>query len=336
MAPGRDLLFAMTSEGHRFPILDLTHDAFKVSRDPQFLERLLREYVAADRRQRRVPAVVQKWLMRTMARRSPLMKALIHPDSDHFDGLSTYVIKLGDKNLPSPFDGRLEKRIAGSPHALLTRVRMQQIAGMMATAVRSDPHLWGPRTLHLLNIAGGPAFDSINALLMLAEDEPALLDRRIEIEVLDLAGPGAAFGQAAIEQLTRPGAPLAGVDVVFRHIPYDWNDTRPLRERLEAIRAEGGIALLSSEGGLFEYANDAAVSANLELLGQFGDIVRNVFGSVTVDEETVATDYFTLQRRGLSGFQPIAAAAGWELASWSGSGLSHQVCLRRSSAPDAH
>lgn len=324
----RDVLFATTNEGHRFPILDLTHQAFKVRSDPAFLDELLAKYAAADRRQRRVPTALQKWLMRNLARRSPLMKALIQPESDHFDGLSTYVIKLGDKNLPPPFDGRLEKRIAGSPHALLTRVRMQQIAGMMADTIRTDPLFRGAQTLHFLNIAGGPAFDSINALLALAQDAPELLDRRIEIQVLDLASSGAAFGRASIAELTRPGGPLAGVDVTLNHIAYDWNDTRPLEAVLETIRAQNGLALLSSEGGLFEYASDAAVVDNLTLLAQFGDVARYVYGSVTVDATTIANAYFTLQRRGLRGFIPIASAAGWELVTSNGSGLSHQVCLR--------
>jgi hypothetical protein len=82
--------------------------------------------------------------------------------------------------------------------------------------------------LHLVNIAGGPALDSINALIMLARAHATLIHRPIAIHVLDAQQDGPTFGARTVLALTAPGGPLNGLDVQFQHHAYDWNDTAPL------------------------------------------------------------------------------------------------------------
>jgi hypothetical protein len=76
--------------------------------------------------------------------------------------------------------------------------------------------------LLLLNIGGGSAIDSLNALLLLHRERPgSLADRGIRIYVLDLDTAGPTFGARALAALQAEGAPLHGLDIRLTHVPYD-------------------------------------------------------------------------------------------------------------------
>src|SRR5262249_15466496 len=137
--------------------------------------------------------------------------------------------------------------------------------------------------LHLVNIAGGPALDSINALIILAGAHATLIRRPIAIHVLDAQQDGSTFGARALIALTETGGPLHGLEVQFQHHPYDWNDAAPLARLLVGFAARGAVIAASSEAGLFEYGTDDAVIANLTALGRVG--VAIVAGSVTSSSE---------------------------------------------------
>jgi len=94
------------------------------------------------------------------------------------------------------------------------------MAGALAPALSADTR----RPLHLMNIAGGPAIDSLNTLIVLRKESPGILAaRQVFINVLDVDDAGPAFGKAALAALSVEGAPLHGVRVVFRHAHYDWS-----------------------------------------------------------------------------------------------------------------
>jgi hypothetical protein len=58
------------------------------------------------------------------------------------------------------------------------------------------------RPVHLIDIAGGPAIDSLNALILLHKNHPGILkERNLSIDVLDLDESGAKFGEAALAVL---------------------------------------------------------------------------------------------------------------------------------------
>lgn len=57
---------------------------------------------------------------------------------------------------------------------------------------------------------------------------------------------------------------MAGLDITFEHLSYDWNHPSRLGEILDAF-PESALAAGSSEGGLFEYGSDEAILANLEM-----------------------------------------------------------------------
>ena len=247
----RAVVFATTADGLTLPVIDVTHPAFAVSDDPASLAARRDAFLAWDRRNRRIPWIVTWLLMRLAAQRSLLLRKIMASDNEYLDSISTYLFKLGTDHLPPGFDGPADRRVAAAPHMALVRLRMQQIALLLAEALLAPladaPHA----PLHLVNIAGGPALDSISALIMLARAHATLIRRPIMIHVFDAQQDGPTFGARALLALTAPPGPLHGIEVEFQHHPYDWNYTVPLARLLAGLAASGAIIAASAEGGLF-------------------------------------------------------------------------------------
>ncbi|WP_119270769.1 hypothetical protein [Taklimakanibacter deserti] len=191
-------------------------------------------------------------------------------------------MKLGADNLVPPFDSPADRRFAASPHITLMRLRTQQVASLIAEAIAADQAFASDAPLHLVNVTGGPALDSINSLILLKHREPRLLQRPIVIHVLDRNEDGALFGANALAVLKEDDNPLAGVDAAFVHHDYDWNTAQDLERLLEKLTAAGGVVGASSEGGLFEYGSDDAIIADLRVLHEYS---RFIAGSVTSGDE---------------------------------------------------
>ncbi len=330
-APQRgDLVYARTREGFELPVIDLTNPRFAVSDDPAESSAAHEAFVRDERRRRHIPQFIMRMMLRSAARKSRLVRTMFQSNEGFLDGISTYVMKLGPDNLVPPYDSPMDRRVAGSPHVILVRLRMQQVAHFIAEGVIDDLAAAPDAALCLINIGGGPALDSINALIRLRRDRPALLDRRIAIEVLDASPDGAFFGANALAALQAGNGPLAGLKIEMRHHAYDWNETAVLESLLAQHAASGAIVAASSEGALFEYGSDAAIVANLKALRAGG--ARFATGSVTSADETrqrmIAQTRFKLIMRGIAGFAPLATAAGFRIAKVETAYLSDQVLLR--------
>lgn len=325
------LVFALTTDGLRLPVIDVTHPAFAIPDDPASSAARLDEFVAWDRRNHRMPRFVSRFFMRLAARRSRLLRRLLASDDEYLDGVTTYILKLGANFLPAGFDGPVDRQVAAAPHVVSVRLRMQQIARLLAQALVPKLVAAPDAPLNLVNIAGGPALDSINILLMLAREHPTLIHRPITIDVFDAQADGPAFGARALEALMSPGAPLHGLEIQFHRHVYDWHDTTPLIRRLAELNARSAIVAASSEGGLFEYGSDEAIVANLGALGRAE--VSLVAGSVTssspLRERMIAQTRFRLFARGLEGFAPLAERGGYVIAESRTALMSEQVLLRR-------
>lgn len=326
----RAVVFATTADGLRLPVIDVTHPEFAVADDPATLAARRDSFLAWDRRNRRVPRIVTRLLMRLAARRSPLLQRVLASHSEYLDSISTYMLKLGADHLPPGFDSRMDRKVAAAPHVALIRLRMQQIARMLAEGLLALLVDAPAAPLHLVNIAGGPALDSVNTLIMLARTEEALVHRPIAIHVFDTQQDGPTFGARAILALTGSGGPLHGLEVQFQHHAYDWNDTAPLARLLADLATREVIVAASSEGGLFDYGTDDAVVANLTTLVRAG--VPIVAGSVTsaseVGKRMIAQSRFRLFARGLAGFAPLAERSGYAIAESRTAVVSEQVLLR--------
>jgi hypothetical protein len=326
----RAVVFATTADGLRLPVIDVTHPAFAVPDDPASLAARRDAFLAWDRRNRRMPNIITRLLMQLAARRSLLLRKILASEDEYLDSISTYLLKLGADHLPAGFDGRVDRKVAAAPHTALVRLRMQQIARLLAEALQALLAGAPNAPLHLVNIAGGPALDSINALIMLARAHATLIQRPIAIHVLDAQQDGPTFGARAVVALTAPGGALHGLEVQFRHHSYDWNDTAPLARLLADLAGHGAIIAASSEGGLFEYGTDDAVVANLTALARAS--VSIVVGSVTSSSEVrkrmIAQTRFRLFPRGLEGFAPLAERSGYAIAESRTAIMSEQVLLR--------
>ena len=324
------IVYATTADGLRLPVIDVTHPAFAVPDDPASVEARRAAFRTWERRNNRVPRFVTRLLMRLAARRSPLLRKVMGSGDNYLDSITTYIFKLGPEHLPPGFDSRVDRKVVGSPHVMMVRLRMQQIAQMLADALLAPLAGALNAPLHFINIAGGPALDSLNPLIMLVQAGAALNRRPIAIHVFDARREGPDFGGRALDALTAQGAPLHGLQVQFQHHAYDWNDTAPLAGLLAGLTARGAIIAASSEGGLFEYGDDGAVVANLTALARGG--VPIVAGSVTSGTEMrkrmIAQTRFRLFARGLEGFAPLAERGGYMIAASRSTGISEQVLLR--------
>jgi hypothetical protein len=321
---------APTRHGARLPIIDVTLPRFALPDDEASVEALRREVDWQDRLHRLVTAFVMGWMLNSAARRSRFVHAMVQPGSSFLDGLTTYAIKLGCSNLLPPYDGEVDQRFSRSPYATLLRLRMQQTAELIAAAAARELRGAPRRPLHLIDIAGGPAMDAINAVIIMAASSPELLGP-VEIHVLDLDEEGPAFGASALDELRREGRPLHGITVSLRRLAYDWSDTGLLDALVTALTAGDAVVVASSEGGLFEYGSDDEIIRNLSSLRAGGRGASAVIGSVTSSDQRRRSQSIQsrlkLHPRGLEGFAPLAAAAGYRISQSRWAVISDQVEL---------
>ena len=174
------------------------------------------------------------------------------------------------------------------------------------------------RPLHLINVAGGPAIDSLNTLILLCKNHPGILSQReIFLDILDLDDTGPAFTQAALAAFSAPGAPLCGTRVAFRAIHYDWSKTGALTQALYDARSREGLIVCSSEGGLFAYGRDGDVLANLTVLRAANEVVAVAGAATRADEPIQRLHKISpagTRPGGLAAFRALVRKAGWDIA----------------------
>jgi hypothetical protein len=245
--------------------------------------------------------------------------------------MTLYAVKLGPKMLGNAYPTFIDRQIASSAPSWLARVRLEDMARLLAEGLAPALAAAPGRPLHLFNIAGGPAADSWNALLVLQREGRAeLRSRKIAIHVLDRDEEGPAFGARAVAALNAQGAPLGGIDLSFRRVAYDWQHASRLRAVFEEVHAAEAVVAISSEGGLFEYGSDDAIVANLDVLRAAAPPDAIVVGSVTRAEGPIEfLRQFTVYPRTLAAFRTLAEKAGFTLVRVIERPLSYDVRLSR-------
>jgi hypothetical protein len=321
---------ALTADGYRLPVIDITNPRYRLPDDPQFVDALRVAHLELERRQDRVPKFLRDMLLRFMAGRSLLIRGLTQPDAAFLPALTTYAIKLGPDNLAPPFDSPVDRQAAAWPLVTSVRIRLQQTATLLAGGIRSALEEGSGAPLHLINIGGGTAIDSINALILVNRSHPELLTRDISIHVLDVDARASVFGANALAALRVRGRPLCGVNARLSHRSYDWNDAEPLHLLVQSLTSQGAIIIVSSEGALFEYASDDAVTSNLSALR--GGNMKLVAGSVTradaLTRRIVSNSRIKLVPRGLDAFASLAGDSGFYVDRVESAVMSDQVLLR--------
>src|SRR5262249_14705443 len=212
----------------------------------------------------------------------------------------------------------IDRRIASSFPALSTRVRLQDIADLLASGLAARLDVDDGRPLLCVNLGGGPAADTLNALIVARAARPRLLDGRdIRILVLDVDAAGPEFGARALEALSTDRAPLHSLTATFEHITFDWANVERLGTLLAQRGASDALTIISSEGALFEYGDDEQIAANLLALRKATARDAIVCGSTTRDTEVsralrVANPH-PVHPRSADAFATLVAAAGWRI-----------------------
>jgi hypothetical protein len=319
----QDVLYVRTRDGLNVPIVDVTNPAFRVDPSEQELAALTRQFVSESGTRQDMPAPLVAALQRSV-----LGRGLMAARGTFLSGMHTYLMKLGPDSLWEGAE-EIDRRIAASFPAFTNRLRVQDVARLLADAIVAAVPAPG-RDLCFVNIAGGPAADSWNALLLVAVEHPAVLaGRRITIAVFDPDREGPAFGAGAVARLREAGGPLAGLDVAFQHVPLPWSQAAALGGQLDALGARAAFCAASSEGGLFEYGSDEEIVNALTALatGTAADAV--MAGSVTRDGEATQASHrgaeVAVRPRTLAAFTALATRAGWRVERAIGRPLSYHV-----------
>lgn len=266
-----------------------------------------------------MPKVVRRLLFRRMARHSVLMRGVTRGSDRFLSGMNTYLLKIGPENLGTGYIGPIDRRIAAAYPVLAIRLRLQETARMIAGGVARLLAARPRASLHLFNIGGGHASDSLNALIVArAADARVLEGRRIFLHVLDLERDAPDFGLRSLSALQGPGAPLAGLDITFNYVRYNWSDAKGLRDVIAGLEGGERVVALSTEGALFEYGSDSDILSNLEVFREATPGDSFIVGSVTRDNSAIRST-FTANRipvvhRGLPVFGALIRPAGWAIS----------------------
>jgi hypothetical protein len=333
--------YALTDSGLELPIVDVTHPAFAVSLSEEEQRARVAEYMQAASPFGKLPKFVRQPLLRFLLRGSVLGRAIGGARSSFLSGMNTYLLKLGPENLGDAYAKPIDRKIAAALPSFALRLRVSDLAHLLAAAARAALETAPPeRPLHLLDIAGGPAVTSLNALILLQRESARLLaGRHVEISVLDQDAVGPRFGARALAALSAPGAPLAGIDARLERVHYDWSNPTELVPVLEDARTRGAVTLAASEGGLFEYGSDEEIVANLETLRAGTGPSFAMVGSVTRADEPMQRmrrySQIPTRPRGLPLFRPLVERAGFRLENVIERPFSDHVTLATELSSDA-
>jgi len=209
----------------------------------------------------KIPTFIKNYF----AKHSFAMAELLQNESSFASGISTLMMKLGPNLIGKGKNRFWDRQLTKGFGSLVIRMRVRDISKCEADALIPFLQKSPEKNLCFINIAGGAASDSINALFILQQKNPELLkNRRIEINVLDIDTYGPSFAERCITALKAPSGRFNDLNISFRHITYDWNNTAKLENLL--TERKGWLQICSSEGGLFEYCSDEVINRNLNIL----------------------------------------------------------------------
>ena len=258
----RGVVYAKAPDGTELPVIDVTNPAFALPYDEAEMKKRVARFLRGERWRAKIPQPIQRAFLGLAARRSRLARALYHASEGVIGGMTMYVGKLGPRMLGDGYSTAIDRQLAAAPPSWLARVRLEDMARLLAEGLTPVLAARRGRPLHFFNIAGGPSADSWNALLVIrAGGVRALAGRAIAIHVLDVDEEGPAFGGRAVAALSGEGGPLADLDLRFERDAYDWKNAERLRQLLAETGASGAVVAVCSEGGLFEYGSDDEIVA---------------------------------------------------------------------------
>ncbi len=199
--------YAVSNDGIELPVIDVTHPAFVVDATDEELATLSETLFREEQRRRRVPAFIRRLLLRLLFSRSILGRGIVGAGGTFLSGMNTYLMKLGPQNLGEGYAREIDRKIADSLPCLSMRLRLQHTSHLLADGLAPALASSTAQTVLLLNIGGGPAVDSMGALIIIQKQHPEwLCDRTIVIQVLDIDRAGPDFGARAWQRWLRTPA----------------------------------------------------------------------------------------------------------------------------------
>jgi hypothetical protein len=289
-----ELSYVFTSNGIELPVLDIAHPYFVSCTDEETLKKLL-PYVEKNAEKNaekfnKLPAFIKRFFINHSFAMAELLQ--VERQNEFASGITTIMMKLGPKLIGKGKKRFLDRQMNKGFGALLIRMRARDISKCQAEALMPLLIKSHGKDLCFINIAGGAASDSINALFLIQNMDSAILkDRKIEINVLDIDTFGPSFAESSITALKAPGGRFNDLNISFRHIHYDWNSTEKLKELL-AERKEW-LQICSSEGGLFEYCSDDVIMQNLNILYSHSNDDIVIAGTLLLDVKTIDAGMLT-------------------------------------------
>ena len=326
--------YAVTDDGIELPVIDVTNPAFIIQLSDLELDELFKKYLKEVESRERVPAFLMRLMLGLMQRNSFLMRGIAASAGTFMTGMNTYILKLGPENLNDGYASNIDRKVAASLPVLSARLRLQDIAHLMADRLISVLSSGEKSPLHLINIGGGPGVDSFNVLILLQKENPVLLaGRRVFIHILDLDEIGPKFGARALTSLMAENGPLHGLDIRFDHIKYDWSGTTVMRELVKSFDSKEVIVAASSEGALFEYGSDDEIVENLRTLDEVNSGHAIVAGSVTRADDTGrllnGSSRAAIKMRGLEMFTELVQRVGWNITKVIDRPMSHDILMEK-------
>lgn len=309
--------YAFTDCGLELAVLDITHPLFIKSINEEGLAELCKQSALLAERAKAMPEAQRNAINKV----SLMFGEHFHREgTDYLSGMSTYMLKLGPYLLGGGEERNLDRMLAMGVSSVSARMRLRDICRMQADVL--VPHLTASpkKDICLINIAGGAAGDSINTLILILKENPSLLkNRRIAIDVFDIDSESPNFGRRCIEALKAPGFHFHGLDISYNHIKYDWADTKALTGFLS--KRKDSIISCTTEGGLFEYAADEHIIANLNALYDNSPQDTRITGSLfyeidKVDPTIPAMAEVSgggLRFLGLAGFEKVLQKTKWKV-----------------------
>ncbi len=282
------LSYAFTLNGVELPVLDITHPYFVSCTDEKILNKLL-PYVQKNAEKNaekfnKIPAFIKRFFIKHSFAMAELVE--VKDQKAFASGITTLMIKLGPKLIGKGKKRFLDRQVNKGFGSLVIRMRARDISNCQAEALMPLLIESPGKDICFINIAGGSASDNINALFLIQKENPALLkDRKIEINVLDIDTFGPAFAERSITALKAPGGRFNGLNISFRHIHYDWNNTEKLAELLSERKE--WLQVCSSEGGLFEYCSDEVIIRNLDTLYSHSNDKTIIAGTLLQDVKEI-------------------------------------------------
>ncbi|BDG06525.1 hypothetical protein [Anaeromyxobacter oryzae] len=309
--------YAEGPDGLRLPLIDIGHPAFRVALDDAALERMGEAFVEEQVRARGSwpRRLFDRFVLPRFLRRSLIGRGLLAAQGATLDGLTTYLLKLGPDHLDATWANELDRRIAASFPGLSLRLRLQDVAELLGAALATGLARAPDRPLWLVSLAGGAGMESLNALARLQRIAPASIAARgVRVLILDPDLRMTDFGRTALAAWSAPGGPLHGVRVELERAAYDWRDPESL-DRILATIPGSALVAIASEGGLFDYADDAAVATHLRSIRARCPPETAVCGTLNSPGRAGALlnhgSRAAVRPRCLEEIRGLAATAGW-------------------------